>query len=232
MPVLSLPSLSMLRLCGLLLTSFALVGCANQGNALVANLALAFGSSASVDNAVLDPSLRYLRLSRGSNVALAVLGYVDNANGKQATEVWYTASGEVIRLRDGRLFGTTGLDVDWRAVRWPDAQPWEQLLATALSQGSTQYQRQRDVMPGYRLNIVESVRLQPTAAVSRSGLVQLRPETLQWFEESTQLGNDKPLLARYGVSYRSGQPQVIYGEQCLTPELCIQWQRWPADDAA
>ena len=53
------------------------------------------------------------------DVAFLVLGYVDTSS-DGPVEVWYSGSGEVVRMRHGRVVGTTGLSTDWRAVRFRD----------------------------------------------------------------------------------------------------------------
>jgi hypothetical protein len=30
------------------------------------------------------------------------------------------------------------------------------------------------------------------------------------------------------VDLRGGKETVVYGEQCITPDICFTWQRWSA----
>jgi hypothetical protein len=42
--------------------------------------------------------------------------------------------------------------------------------------------------------------------------------------------DDKTLPpARYAVDLRGGKETVVYGEQCITPDICFTWQRWSAE---
>jgi hypothetical protein len=100
-----------------------------------------------------DPKYRYLRIEVvGRPPALLVLGYVDN-HAQGEIEVWYSAKNEVIKIQNGRIISTTGLELDWRAVSYP-------YLPPAWSDTSTQvnvYQRSRDEMPGHRYDIQDRI---------------------------------------------------------------------------
>jgi len=97
-------------------------------------------------------------------------------------------------------------------------------------------------MPGYRFGVKDVLSLRVVAAPMRSELRGLDPQRLTWFEERVESGSiaglaaifgnepsaDLPLLpARYAVDLRAGAETVVYAEQCLAPDLCFTWQRWP-----
>jgi len=186
----------------------------------------------------LNPNFRYLRVTVDGRVAYLALGNV--VPGPQGpVEVWYSARREVLRFQNGRLVGAVGLLTEWREVAVPELPSWSELAGTATAY---QWVRTRDVMPGYRFGVRDSLILQKVAPPQRSALQGLDPNSLAWFEERYQdesLGGtfanlvgqtDERMLppARYAVDLRGGKETVVYGEQCLAPELCFSWQRWAA----
>ncbi len=179
---------------------------------------------AAVDSRTLDPSLEYLRVVTQGRVILLVLGYVDR-DPQGNVESWYSAKGEVIKLQRGRIVGTVGLATDWRAVRLPSIPRWAELPVDGFD-----YTRERDEMPGYRFGIRDRVRVRQTKAPDDSTLKKITPESLMWFEEIVI----EPLAApdnrpsRFAVQPMLDGDTVIYAEQCITPDLCIAWQKWPA----
>jgi len=176
-----------------------------------------------VDDITLNPQLRYLRVTTRGRVVLMVLGYAEpHPDGE--IETWYSSEGEVIRLQDGRVVGTAGLETDWRAVRNFSLPAWKDLTGRA----SATYRRERDEMPGYRFGIAERVSIYPTPVPGNAKLAGLRADVLRWYEESVLGQKDGLPTARYGLQVREGEPRVVYGEQCLSGSLCIAWQRWPA----
>lgn len=126
-----------------------------------------------------------------------------------------------MRLQGGRLVGTSGVPVEWRAVTLPaDLPSWRSI------QGPYAYERSRDEMPGYRLGLRERIVLRPVPPVRDSQLRQVPPAALSWFEEAPQGTGLGP--ARYAVRPGpDGQDQVVYGEQCLSERFCMTWQVWP-----
>ncbi|MCZ2497710.1 hypothetical protein GN316_13175 [Xylophilus sp. Kf1] len=185
-------------------------------------------SPPAADTAVLNPAFRYLRTTSGKTTALLVLGYTD-ATPEAGTQVWYSGDKETIRLWRGRLAGTGGLRTDWRSVRFTDVPTWRAAL-----RGSVSYRRQRDVMPNYTVDIRERVAIVPVAAPAKSSLVNIAPQSLQWFEERTVSEGQVPPLpvARFAVDLSGTEERVIYSEQCLSADLCLTFQTWPATVAA
>lgn len=178
----------------------------------------------------LDPRFTYLRVTVSRQVAFLALGYVDpHPNGP--VEVWYSAKGEMIRLQNGRVVGVAGTHTEWRQVRVPAMPSWR---AMATQPEPHAWQRVRDVMPGYRFNVKDTLQLQRIAPPLRSAVVGIAPALLTWFEETsvtvpaTQIATDTLRPARYAVEFSGDTERVVYGEQCLNAELCITWQRWVA----
>lgn len=175
------------------------------------------------DELQLNPNLRYLRVTVRGRVALLVLGYVD-PDPEGEINVWYSSQGEVIRLQNGRLVGTAGLETDWRTVRNSGLPAWKDLLGRQ----ALVYRRERDEMPGYRFGIKENVSLYPVRTPTNARLAHLPAESLRWYEETVLNQADDLPSARYALNTRDGEPRVVYGEQCLSQKLCIAWQTWPA----
>ena len=119
--------------CCVLASSFFLGGCSSGSSAMLATARHLYNASPP-DSHTFRPGFSYLRATFEGRTAFLVLGYVD-AHPEGPTEVWYSASGEAVRLRDGRLVGTAGLTTDWRAVRlfhtpaWPSANAAEPATA-------------------------------------------------------------------------------------------------------
>ena len=209
----------------LLLGAWGLAGCGHTPFTLTVSEAV--GARNSVDGFVLNPSLRYLRVSTSKRTVLMVLGYTELL--PQGTlQTWYSAKGEVLHLLNGRLFSSAGLQTDWRSVTFSGLPSWQVMLG----QSRAQYKRMRDEMPDYKFGIVETLQLQAVPAPTNSRLKGVSPGALSWFEE-TVLGTPHGLpSARYALDRRGATPAVVYAEQCMTllprPEGCISWQTWPA----
>jgi hypothetical protein len=216
-----------------------LSACSAGGNAILQTLPYAYGRNPSVDNARLNPNFRYLRVTIGGRVALLALGNVDS-HPQGPIEVWYSAEREVLRLQNGRLVGAVGLTTEWREVSLSELPSWS---VAARADQALRWTRTRDVMPGYRFGVKDALALRVVAEPKPSALQGLDPQRLTWFEErvesapmwglSAVFGDsssaDIPLpLARYAVDLQGGRETVVYGEQCLAPDLCFTWQRWPA----
>ena len=206
-----------------LLSLLALAGCADSSRALVQTVRDAFTDNrAAADAFKLDPRFRYLRVTHANGVAILILGGVDkDARGQILT--WYAADAEVLKLQNGRLVGNTGLGAEWRSVTLPELPAWSVLAA---EKKPLQWERLRDVMPGYRYGIRDQLVLAVIPPPGKSGLVRLDPQSLVWFEERTEASTGERLPpARYAVK----GDVVVYGEQCVSAGSCFHWQRWPAD---
>ena len=216
-----------------------LSGCAASMEAVVGTLRTAVRGEPGADAARLNPNFRYLRATVGSRVAFLALGNVES-DPRGPVEVWYSAQKEVLRLQNGRLVGVVGLTTEWRAVALPDLPAWS---AVARSGEPVRWIRTRDLMPGYRYGVRDTLVLRAVAPPERTALLGRDPRSLSWFEErladepagrtvATLLATPSEDLtlppARYAVELREGGETVVYGEQCLARELCFTWQRWNA----
>ena len=220
------------------LATVGLVGCASNSTPLADVLSAVvserFGSGEeSTLDIKPDSHYRYLKIEvDGRSPALLVLGYID-AHPQGDIEVWYSAKREVIKTQNGRIVSTTGLETDWRAVRFPSAPPrWTEVL---MQRGV--YLRLRDEMPGHRFAIADHLALESWHGVPPISLPTSIPDqqarAYGWFRETT-LDSTAPFLppAWYAWSVYRGQPTVVYSEQCLSATFCLKLQRWPVQDSA
>ena len=183
--------------------------------------------------AKLNPAYRYLRIEvDGRSPALLVLGYVD-PHPQGDIEVWYSAKQELVKLQNGRIVGTAGLEVDWRAVRFPSAPPaW-----TELNPVGNAYQRLRDEMPGYRYAVGERMEIKPWADLPPIKLADSLPNkqalTYHWFREATLDDKAERLPPSwFALGWYNGKNNVVYSEQCLSASFCLKMQLWPIQEGA
>ena len=167
----------------------------------------------------LDPRFKYLRVQIEQREAFMALGYVDNGP-DGPVEVWYSASGEVLRLRDGHLAGAImNRGTNWLSVSFANVPRWEQMG------GQESFERSRDMSPGYQYGIREKMQIKRIPQPNNSQLRLILASTLTWFEERAISKEALPPV-RYGVNMADTPPQVVYAEQCLSHDFCFSWQRW------
>ncbi|WP_336900192.1 YjbF family lipoprotein [Rhodoferax sp.] len=207
-----------------------LLGCATGATPLADVLsgvvAEKFASGSDLNIAAkLNPLYRYLRVDvAGRPSALLVLGYID-AHPQGEIEVWYSAKHEVIKTQYGRIVSTSGLELDWRRVDFPVAPPdW-----ASVPRDGARYSRTRDVMPGHHDGIRDHIQvnawLGPPPVATLTGA--------QWFREDMLSTTAQPLPpAWYAMGRHSGQPAVVYSEQCLSATFCLKLQHWPVQESA
>jgi len=197
-------------------------GCSSGTSAMLDSARLLYGGE-QIAQPNFNPSFRYLRTNVNGRVLFMVLGYIDQRS-EGPVEVWYSGSGEVVRLLNGQLVGTTGLSLDWRDVRLANPPAWQ-----AHTSSPTQtYVRERDLMPGYRFGIRDDIARMPITAPTDSALAGVPANSLRWYEERSV---SRPATAsippaRFGVSFASGTPQVVYSEQCISRDLCMSFEQW------
>lgn len=216
-----------------ILLAVLLPACSTSTNPIMQTMQYMVKPSGSVTGVNLNPDFRFMKVVVDGRVVFLALGNEDKDTGG-VIEVWYSAEREVLRFQNGRLVGAVGLSTEWRSVALPVLPSWEML---SRAENPTRWTRTRDVMPGYRYGMQDALVVRRIAAPGKSEMQGVDPGTLTWFEEQVDTGTslrdtgsapDKALpLARYAVELRDGKEAVVYGEQCLAPELCFSWQRWP-----
>jgi hypothetical protein len=231
-----------------LLCAIGLLGCyGNQQTPVLETFRLGITNPNTViDQTPLNPNFRYLKVEANGLPALLVLGYVDQYKSARH-DVWYSAFKEVVELKEGRLGSTEGLELNWTQVKLIDAPPIADALITIddaqsarLSRSNQfrqklRYTRIRTVMPGYYVNIRETVVMQALDSPPSGIPKQLRnPQVsadIRWVEETvlvpphSQNPSIKPLRAIYAVDIKT--KEVVYGKQYLTPDFYVSWLTWP-----
>lgn len=176
-----------------------------------------------------DLRFRYLRIeTAGRAPAMMALGYVDPDPAGEV-EVWYASNSEVLRLQNGRIVGTAGVDVDWRAVRFEPVPPaW-----TALSsERTTRFSRTRDESPGHRYGLSDKLELSAWTGPAPVALPTVVPTEVarqwRWFREARVDARGNALAPNwYAWGRHRGQDTVVYSEQCLSETFCLKLLRWP-----
>ena len=216
--------------------SLPLLGCVSRtlplGDIVSALASESLGKNADVALAAkLNPDLRYLRVhAHGQPPALMVLGYVD-PDPLGDIEVWYSSQREVIKLQNGRIVSTTGLETNWRAVRFPVAPPaW-----SVVAEEGGSYNRLRDEMPGHRYSLSDRLQLKPQAGLPSiqlpASLSREQANTYRWFSETALSSGDASLAPSWFAwgAYR-GQSTVVFSQQCLSATFCLTLQLWPVQE--
>jgi hypothetical protein len=181
--------------------------------------------------AVPDLRYRYMRLQvQGHPPALLALGYLD-PHPLGPIAVWYSGNQEVLRTHNGRLVGVAGTLHDWQAVTFTPAPPaWAAVPAQGVS-----FVRQHDEMPGYRFGIAEQIQLTPWQGLPPVELPDTLPaakaKEYQWYRETASVlqgqGGAVLPVAWFAWGMHRGAESIVYSEQCLAPDFCLQLQRWP-----
>lgn len=163
---------------------------------------------------------RYLRVTSNGRPLLMVLASVEADAKGRPVEVWVGGGREVLRLQAGRLVSLIGGPVAWSRVvlpqtlpRWPD--PGQRV----------RYRRERDELDGYLTGLAEEIDVREIPPPIQHALVAPRDQSLRWFEESVlEPAAPTPATARYAVA---NGDSIVYGEQCLSADLCLTWQPLP-----
>lgn len=201
----------------------SVVGCGHTP--VTQTLADAFGRGGDVSTVALRPDFNYLKVTAYGRDTLMVLGYAD-PHPIGTIESWFSSQGEILRLQNGRILSSAGLELDWHAVRYTGLPDW----IGVVNRNNAEFSRERDEMPGHRFGLVDRIALYLVPAPKDAHLIGVDPTTLMWFEERANAGLAQLPSARYGLRLEAGNPRVVYGEQCLTDRFCIAWQSWPANE--
>jgi hypothetical protein len=174
------------KLLGLLVSLLALTGCIQTPVTQTLVEAFGKGGGSNVDAIKLNPNLKYLRVTVRDRAVLMVLGYLENTP-QGNIETWYSSEGEVLKLLNGRVLSTNGLELDWRNVSYTALPPWSE-LNSFLKPNTTpiEFKRTHDQMPAYKFGISEAVQIYGVNAPSNSNLVGLPANQLKWVEEKVK----------------------------------------------
>jgi hypothetical protein len=210
-------------------------GCGPSLDAMSRTVLDTIQTNRQIENATLDPNIRYLRVTVDGRLAFIGLGSED-PHPQGLIEVWFSAQREVLRFQNGRVVGASGITTEWSSVSLPALPSWASL---ARSEAPLRWVRVRDVMPGYHFGVRDEILVQAIPAPTKTQLQNVDAQSLRWFEER-QLNSGRSATAnviqfrrenalppaRYAVDLSQGEGVVIYGEQCLAANFCFTWQRW------
>ena len=214
------------KLLGLLVSLLTLTGCIQTPVTQTLVEAFGKGGSSNLDTIKLNPNLKYLRVTVRDRAVLMVLGYFENTP-QGNVETWYSSEGEVLKLLNGRVMSSNGLELDWRNVAYTSLPQWSELNSLKPNTTPIEFKRTHDQMPVYKFGISETVQIYGVNPPINSNLVGLPANQLKWVEEKVKGTSHGLPSARYGLGAKDGQTVVVYGEQCFSSDLCFSWQTWP-----
>jgi hypothetical protein len=217
---------TMFRLWPLLLSVFC-VGCASGAGAVYDAMRASLSTGTDLNSTPAPrPDMQYLQVMRGGQASRLALGYlepeVQSSDGP--VQVWFSANGNLLKLQNGRVVGSAGLGTNWQAVRWSSLPAWDSVPAQGIT-----FERERDVMPGYRYGVRDLLELRPIDALP-SGLnlpqSPWRIDGVRWFVETELNGQLPPSYFAVDPS-RADQP-VVFSRQCLSVDLCLSMYPLPS----
>ncbi|MEA9601212.1 YjbF family lipoprotein [Polynucleobacter sp. MG-28-Ekke-A2] len=232
------------RLVACILLTLSAIGCAGDKQNLIYDTFILGITSPNtvIDEAKLNQNYRYLKVEANGQPALLALGYVDQKK-QSKHDVWFSAFKEVVEIKDGRLGNTEGLEVNWTEVSLFDAPPLRAALALNIDAGDKakqksaklRYMRIRSVMPGYHVNIRETVVMEALTEIPIDIPKQLKDpianENIRWIQETVLVPPNnfnpsiKPLRAIYAINIKTNE--TVFGKQYLTPDFFVSWLTWP-----
>ena len=233
---------SLQRLRNLLLgvsCTLLLIGCVGDKQSLIWDTFKVgiFGNDQLIDNAVLNPAYRYLRVDLNGRSALMVLGY-ESMKAGAVTQTWYSSHKELVQFDNGRLFATGGLDLNWVDVALIDAPDIRspELFPNASNSlykpgrnPKFYFFRTRTVMPQYLANIHEAVVIQGLNEAPEDAPELLRDRVsganLRWVQETVVLQPNNPSVhpLRAIYAYDTKTNAMVFGRQCLSQTSCLSW---------
>ena len=173
-----------------------------------------------------DPALmvsrgfEYLLLEidgRKTAMALGSREEVIDAGVVRVHERWYSGHREMIHMVDGRIHTALGLTMEWRGQRSTPPH-W---TALALSAQPESWQRELDLMPGYRFGHIDFI--QTRASSAPRGAPTMSAGT-QWFSDTVRSPQPVGREWVFTQHFAWQQGKVVYSEQCLSPEVCFKFK--------
>jgi len=169
----------------------------------------------------------YLQVEFKSAKVLLALGQRTRDANNVVTEHWYSGQSELLEIRDGRVWRLSGALTEWRGqVSAPPK--W-----TELADGEkVTWQRQLDIMPGYRYGQIDDIASQrlsgPPASVKQRLDLSTQTRSLRWFSDAINSRDEtgQPWIFEqvFAIDLDSGHPngRWIYSEQCVSPLMCMR----------
>ncbi len=194
----------------------ALSGCGIQ-NPVIDTLRYALpGGRQFVD---LQPGIEYLVVEFDGHASVMALGSrrVEGvASLEDVVESWYNGQGEMLVLRNGRIYQSIGMSQE---LRHQDAHPprWREL---AQSSSKVTWVRQLDRMPGYRFENEEQITTGaiPTPNEKIDGV----SPSAQWFMDEVESQTRQARPWRFTQRFAVLNDSVVYSEQCVSETVCLK----------
>lgn len=177
----------------------------------------------------LPKGFEYAFINSASTPAVMVLGErikVTTTSGEYTDEYWYSATGELIVLRDGRFHTVFGLPTEWRDNR--SAPPaWSSFETQAATQ---RWVRTRDEMPNYRYGLQDQMATTALAEPPKldAKAIELSPPKgpqVRWLEDQVKTSKADGTPWAFTQRFALENKQVVYSEQCISPALCFRFRK-------
>ncbi len=201
---------------GLLCVVFAFVGCRSNPTYDTLTTLLPWGKQ----YAYIQPGFEYLWVSldgRASVMALGERSVDEQALVRHVHERWYTGQGEMLYLVDGRIQQALGFTHELRSQM---ARAWPEWAAVLETNRQVDWRRQVDLMPGYRYNVVNHVTTYKTPSPNK--LPEGVPASARWVADLVEGKSGDGQAWRYVQKFAISNGQVMYSEQCIDKDLCLQ----------
>ena len=166
-----------------------------------------------------QPGYEYILVSANGHQAVMALGsresLPDNVARLRTHEYWYTGTGEMIHLVNGRVNKALGFTHEIRS-QTQSYPSWEDLLD---SKNPVTWFRKLDLMPGYRYNLLNNVSTYKISFPSDSP--DYLPSRTQWIADSVESKSLDGRAWRYLQRFAIVDGVVFYSEQCIDKDLCL-----------
>jgi len=172
-----------------------------------------------------QPGFEYILVSANGHQALMALGHrltpVGGSEDKNALqEYWYTGTGEMLRLVDGRINQALGFTREIRS-QTHSSPSWSEVLE---SNNELTWFRKIDLMPGYRYNIENNVSTYKIAFPRDSP--EFVPSRAHWVADSVEGKSIDGSKWLYSQRFAIVDGKVYYSEQCIDKGLCVSIRKF------
>ena len=192
----------------------ALMGCQNLNP--VSDTALYFFTPGNASKHVAYvPGFEYLELDWDGHKAFLALGY-RSVNTFSVVEHWYSAQGEMLSLRNGRIVEALGTTHEVRN-KSSNEPSWADLIAR---KSPMVWIGVKDVMPGYRYGLKEHAISQNVIPTNSER--QLLKVEAEWVLEEVKSKTPSGEVWIYQQKFAIANDKVIYSEQCISPQVCFK----------
>ncbi len=131
-------------------------------------------------------------------------------------ESWYNGQGEMLVLRNGRIYQAIGMAQELRSQEGKPPR-WREVADSSFD---VAWARQLDRMPGYRFAAQEQIntRKAPTPKGKFEGVGQ----DAQWFVDEVQSQTRQGRPWRFTQRFAVVNDRVVYSEQCVSESVCLK----------